>query len=63
MPGMVASQHGWKDIANVYDYLWGFLTWSYRSLYILIVLWFSGNYRENHEKIATCVLDCRQNFT
>jgi hypothetical protein len=25
MPGKAASQNGWKDIANVYDYLWGFL--------------------------------------
>jgi len=29
VPGKVASQHGWKNIADVYDYLWGFLTWSY----------------------------------
>ena len=30
VPGKVASQQRWKDIANVYNYLWGFLTWSYR---------------------------------
>ena len=30
MPGKVASQNRRKDIANVYDYLWGFLAWSYK---------------------------------
>jgi hypothetical protein len=30
VPGKVVHQYGWKDIANVYDYLWGFLTWSYK---------------------------------
>jgi hypothetical protein len=29
-PGKVASQHSWKDIAHVYNYLWGFPTWCYR---------------------------------
>ena len=33
---MPASRQGWKDIANVYNYLWGFLTWSYKSFTLLL---------------------------
>ena len=30
MPGKVASRSWCKDIVDVYNFLWGFLTWSYK---------------------------------
>jgi hypothetical protein len=38
IPRTFAIQHGWKDMADVYDYLWGFLTWYYKYSYCTMVL-------------------------